>query len=106
MLVQPVGSLEYVRVPVTGTLNGAAINPTIDVVAMAFMAGTPATAASPGVSDWKTGSWETAGAVHYALCLVGPGGTTTLAVGEYQVWCKVTDSPEIPVRQVGTIVIV
>jgi hypothetical protein len=87
-------STEYVQVQVTFTVSGAQVNPTGDTVQMAFTHG----GALPGVSDWHTASWETAGTVHYAQCLVGPSGGVVLAPGTWNVWLKVTDSPEVPVR--------
>lgn len=86
-------STEYVRVRVSATKNGIAYVPTSDTVAMAFV--TPGS--TPASGDWKTASWETAGSVYYAICLVGPGGNA-LAAGTYKVWVKVTDSPEVPAR--------
>jgi hypothetical protein len=99
-------SLEYVRVPVRATSSGAAVNPTGDTVHMAFVDGS----AAPVSGDWKTASWDTDAvsppAVYRAQCLVGPGGTVTLAAGTYAVWVKVTDSPEIAVKRAGHIRVV
>lgn len=88
---QPVSSLGYVKVQITATINGATANPTSDQVRMAF----PTTGADP--TTWYTASWETQGALYFARCLVGPGGTVTLPIGFYDVYVQVTDSPEIPV---------
>lgn len=94
-------SLEYVRVPVSATESGAAVNPTADTVTMAFMS----TASAPGGSDLKTSSWETDTTTtpdtYYARCLVGSGGAVTLTAGLYTVWVKVTDSPEAPLKRAG-----
>jgi hypothetical protein len=96
-------SLEYVRVRVQATESGAAQDPTGDTVAMAFVAA----AVNPGGTDWKTASWETDTTTtpdtYYARCLVGPAGTVTLAAGTYDVWVKVTDSPEIPALRAGSL---
>lgn len=92
-------STEYVQVPVAATAAGVAINPTTDVVQFAFMA-----TGSPGTTDWKLGSWQTiAPNTYLAQCLVGPGsGGVPLTAGTtYSIWIKVTDNPEVPVRQVG-----
>lgn len=86
-------SLEYVKVQVTFTVAGVATDPTADTVSMAF----PARHVAPVTGDWKTASWESSGSTYFARCLVGTGGTLTLGVGVYDVWVKVTDSPEIPV---------
>lgn len=94
-------SLDYVRVPVSAVSAGLPINPTSDQVQMAF----PVHGLDPVAGDWKTAIWETDATVtpnvYYARCLVGPGGTVTLSVGTYDVWCKVTDNPEVPARNSG-----
>jgi hypothetical protein len=99
-------SKEYVRVRVAAKNAGAVVNPTADVVEMAFTLAD----AEPTTPDWKTASWETDAATepdtYFARCLVGPGGTVTLADGTYQVWVRVTDSPEIPVKKSGVLVVV
>lgn len=100
-------SLEYVLVPVSTKASGVVGNPTGDTVQMAFLT----TEAAPGVSDWKTASWETDATpdpdVYSARCLVGTGGATTLAAGTYNVWVKISDSPETPVlRADGYLVVV
>lgn len=88
-----VKSLEYVKVQITATRNGAAVDPTPDTVKLAF----PAVGTDP--TTWYTGSWETASGIYYARCLVGPGGTVTLAEGYYDVYVQVTDSTEVPVKK-------
>jgi len=95
-------STEYLRVQVTASSAGATVDPSADTVQFAF----PATTVQPSV--WYSGSWETISGVHYARCLVGPtGGVVTLTVGNsYDVWVKITDSPEIPVRKVATVAVI
>lgn len=92
-------SVEYVRVAVSATASGSAVNPTGDTVQMAFIDGT----ATPASGDWKTASWETDTGTepdtYYARCLVG--SAVTLTAGTYSVWVKVADSPETPVRRAG-----
>lgn len=96
-------STEYVIVPVSAIFNGAVHNPTGDVIQFAFTTGygiTPVT--------WVNGVWDSnpvQSTWYNAKCLVGPGGSVTLASGTYTVWVKITDNPEIPVRQAGTLVI-
>lgn len=93
-------SLEYVKVPVSVTINGAAYDPHLDVIQMAF----PVRQIDPVAGDWKVASWEADGAGGWlARCLVGPGGAVTLAAGTYDVWLKIVDSPELPIRRVGLI---
>lgn len=94
---------EYVRVSVTATSGGVSINPTSDPVSFAF---TTSVATTPSPSDWVAASWDPGGSGTYtARCLVGPGGSTVLSSGNYFVWVKITDSPEVPVRQVGTLTV-
>lgn len=104
MLTYSTLTREYVPVTVSASAAGAPVNPTSDQVQMAFVA--PGT--NPGVGDWQAAIWDTATAngVYTALCLIGPGGTITLPAGVYSVWVKITDSPEIPVRQAFQIQIV
>ena len=94
-------STEYVKVPLVAVVNGVIIDPTSDVVKMAF----PLRGVAPVAGDWKTGSWETLGTQRYARCLVGPsGGTVTLAAGVlYDAWLQVFDSPETVTRLVGQV---
>lgn len=93
-------SVEYVKVPVSVTESGAAVDPTADTVQMAFTTGS-----GPESGDWKTASWETDATTtpdtYYARCLVG--SAVTLAAGTYTVWVKVTDSPETPVKRAGLV---
>jgi hypothetical protein len=105
-LVISSASLEYVRVRVAATASGAVVNPTADVVKMAFKQAD----AEPTGGDWKAATWETDATnplkpIYYARCLVGPAGTITLADGEWAVWVQVTDSPEIPVRRCGKLAV-
>lgn len=88
-----VESRQYVKVPVIAERNGVVIDPTIDPVQMAF----PAVGEDP--VTWYAATWETDAVTSAtsARCLVGPGGTVELAVGFYDVYVKITDSPEEPV---------
>ncbi|GAC1519390.1 MAG: hypothetical protein NVS2B16_25650 [Chloroflexota bacterium] len=100
-------SLEYVRVAVATSLSGASVNPTGDVVQMAFTV--PGT--SPIASDWKTASWEidatTTPSTYYARALVGPGaGVITLTPGTWDAWIKIVDNPEIPAKHSGPIQVI
>jgi hypothetical protein len=99
-------STEYCIVPVSARVQGVLINPTTDVVQFAFKA----EGADPGVSDWLTGSWASTTPLnnfYQAQILVGPGaGGNVLAIGTYVIWIKITDNPEVPVRQPGTLTII
>jgi len=98
-------SKEYVRALVSSVLNGAAHDPTGDVVTMAF---TPLSSGNDTTgASWVAASWETVSGSYYARCLVGPGGgVTTLTAGDYSVWVKITDSPEVPIKKAGTITVI
>ena len=105
VLVQSSLSLQYIRVPVSATLNGAVYDPTLSTVQLAF----PVQGVAPVSGDLKAASWETdvttSPPVHYARCLVGPGGAIVLTVGRYDVWVKITDSPEQVYTKVGVLVV-
>lgn len=105
VLTFPAVSLEYVRVPVLALVGGVPVNPVGDTVRMAFLSLETST---PSSGDWQTASWDTApttGGRYLAQCLVGPGGTITLTAGTWWVWIKITDTPEVPIRQAGFIVV-
>lgn len=91
----------YVKVPVYATKNGLPLNPTADVVDMAFLTSEQA---APTSGQWNVASWETAGTtlnpVYLVRCLVGTGGVV-LAVGSYQVWVKIIDNPEVVIMPAG-----
>lgn len=103
---QSVISTKYL--PVTVTANGASgpINITGDVVKFAFMPiGPTGATATPGTSDWHTGTWlTTTSGLYVAQILVGPAnGGVPLATGNYAMWIQITDNPEVPADQVGTV---
>lgn len=86
-------SKQYVTVPVAEVITAG--DPTGDVVSLAF----PAVGQEP--SSFIAGQWLTESGVYYAQALVGPGTSAELAVGYYDVYVKVTDSPEVPVLRSG-----
>ncbi len=79
-------SKEYLKIAVT-----ADVVVTDDPVSFAFT--------DPAVDPtvWTAGDWSGT----EARILVGPGGSITLTKGVHDVWLKITDSPEIPVRRVA-----
>lgn len=100
-------SRQYLRLPVSATWNGITQDPTGDVVEFAAVpiGGAPST--------WTAGSWETDTTTDpdtfWARILVSGtagGGTLALADGTYDLWIRVTDSPERPARRVGTLIVV
>lgn len=91
-------SKEYIKVPVAYTVAGVVSDPTALVVELAF----PLKDVDPVTGDWKTGSWESANARYWARLLVGPGSTFgALARGDYDVWVRVTATPEVPAMKAG-----
>lgn len=91
-------STEYVRVPVEGTEDGDAVDPTDETVDMAF----PAWGVDPVDDDWHTAEWEPVpvNGEYFARCLVGPaGGELELAKGRYRPWVRIGGpSPESPIK--------
>lgn len=95
-------SLEYIKCLVEKRVGGTLVDPTADVVKMAFTLTKTGTGATFYNADWETTSTG-----YYVRCLVGPGGgTTTLVAGNvYYVWVKITDSPEAPVKPGGLLAV-
>lgn len=108
----PIAAISNVNVNVTWTsdLAGTVIDPTdpdaLLTVQMAFPAtsGNPARPAEP--SSWLAASWLQGSPAkgYVAQCLVGPGGVVQLTAGlTYDVWSKITGSPESPAIFAGTL---
>ncbi|KIF67622.1 hypothetical protein HY68_01605 [Streptomyces sp. AcH 505] len=99
-------SLEFVQAEVTATRRGVPYNPTDDVVAFAFTA-----IGTSRPDTWYTGGWDGDDPIpgthsYRAQVLVGPAGSgPALAVGRYQMWIRISDSPEVPVLPVGQLAI-
>lgn len=95
-------SLEYVRVPVSATEEGITQNISTTVVSMAFLA-EGSDPPSSGSAAWKSAGWETDESTtpdtYYARALVGPGGVQQLTAGTWDVYVKITDSPEVVIRK-------
>ena len=94
---QSVLSTNYVQVLVT-IQSPSGYDPSSDVVQFSFTALSYPTI-EPAV--WHAGSWVTfAGPAYWAQCLVGPAnGGVPLAIGTWQGFIKITDSPAVPVLQ-------
>lgn len=104
-LRQSTVSTEFVKV---GPVDTGQVNPTSDVVEMAFLA----PSATPVAGDWKTAVWRSGGPPYYIMRLVygsgvigPPGGSTVLAVGTYVIWVRIHDNPETPARPVDVLTI-
>jgi hypothetical protein len=101
-------SLAYVDVPIKSrTADGYYYDPTHDAVVMAFIDTT--TTADPQASDFVTAQWSgTPGLKGQVLasCLVGPGGAFTGVKGKvYNIYVKISDTPEVPILQSDTLTI-
>ena len=100
-------SREYIKIKVAGYRGGLLIDPSAFTVEFGFTA----LASPPEEPDtWYPGDWETVllhgTPVHYlARVLIGPGSDVVLADGTYDVWVKIYDTQERPVRHVGRIII-
>lgn len=102
---QSAESLENIRYEVRATRLGASYDPSSDVVEFGFTPGTDTTVPPASTVD---GAWEVIGTGantrYYAVCLVGPGGTT-LTAGEYVVWLRIGDDPQVPYNPVNILTI-
>lgn len=100
-------STDWVRTKATPTLpDGQTFNPTSPAlpVEVAFTPrlpddNNPATSERPDpvTTDWRTAGWQQINSEWYVACLVGPLGTGALAKGTYDLWVRITSSPEKPV---------
>lgn len=90
-------SLEYVEAKVAAfnPSTSATIDLSADVVQVAFTQ----PGATPVTSDWRTATWTYPG---IAGILVGPGALV-LAVGDYDWYIRVADTPENPVNLVDNL---
>lgn len=92
-------SREYVHVAVTAAdVDNTPVDPSSSAVEIAIV--TAGTSVADG--DFDDATWDALGDDPYvAKVLVGPGGSpsvTTLTAGTtYDVYVRVTDSPEVPV---------
>lgn len=86
-------SVEYLKVPITSTLAAAELDGLVVQLAVVPDGQEPVT------GDWKTGTWIGT----HAAVLIGPGATITLTDGTYDVWVKITATPETPVLLSGSI---
>lgn len=106
MLEIQAGSLTQVQALVSARIDGVYVDLSGDTVQLAFVD----VDATPGPSDWKTGSWDTdtttTPPTYRAQCLVGPGGAVELTPGDWNMHVKVTHSPEIPVIESGLLRVV
>lgn len=102
----------YVRIPVA-TLDdvGALVDPTANVVTIAFTAGEDTEPTAFNAATWETSEnvqVEVGGSLvdtpYKARLLVGPGALV-LADGEYTAWVKIAAGSEIPVLAAGRVIV-
>lgn len=92
---QAASSKEYVAVDVNVVPAAAPVEN--DPVEMAFVPG--ANLDRPGDPDaagWHPAVWLRPAGQLAAACVVGPGGTLVLPRGNFVVWVRITDNPEVP----------
>jgi len=104
-------SLECVNVTWNSDLDGTSIDPTGQtsgqpelVVQFAFPLTSGNYYAPAQPVTWYTASWllNGTGKGYIAQCLVGPSGVVALSAGlSYDVWSKITGSPESPQKFAG-----
>lgn len=77
------------------------INPTSDVVKVAFMpADVEGGALNPSTGDWKAASWYSPPGPPYVIqCLVGPNGVIQLGIGRYFMWTQIVDNLETIIQK-------
>ena len=102
----------YVNVTWTSELDGTSVDPTgqtagqpILPVQMAFPVSSGNPAAPAQAVTWYTAGWLLGGTGfgYVAQCLVGSGGVVTLTAGQsYDVWSRITGTPEVPEIFAGT----
>lgn len=85
-------SLEYLHVPFTANVDPLTVTAEVAVVA---------TDTIPTGGDWKDATIIDS----TARILVGAGGDVTPAAGSYRVWVRIGDAPEIPVEDVGDLLV-
>jgi hypothetical protein len=88
-------SLQYVKVRLDVYQAGLLTDTTTAPVAFSFV--------EPGTApvEWNDGDWEAYGDKQFARVMVGPGSDVgSLSAGSWDVYLKVTTSPEIPVFRV------
>jgi hypothetical protein len=99
ILTQLASSTEPVQIQVRATVNGAAYDPSGDLVSIAFIA-EGGTEPDPVTGPWHAATWEVdPGPTYWASLLVGPlNGGVALTAGTYICYVKVTDNPAVPVK--------
>jgi hypothetical protein len=88
-------SREYLHVPVTAPVGVVLATQVVSISLVEY-------GADPG--GYQAAAWDSAqaaGRERDAVLLIGAGTTLAETAGDYSVWVKVTDNPEIPVQHAG-----
>lgn len=100
--------LTYVTASVRRRAAGSYTDLSGDSVKCAFLP--PSDVDGPATGDWKAAVWDvdatTSPPTYRAACLVGAGGTVTLAAGDWVMWVQVTHSPEVKSIKCGPLRVV
>lgn len=89
----PAASVEYLKVPVTGPAGLDLTDLDVDLAVIPD-------GETLDTGDWEPGVWSSDG--RDAMVLIGAGGLV-LTPGTYDVYVRVTSTPEIPVLLSGSI---
>jgi hypothetical protein len=89
------GSVEWVSAWLDSAADGGAgVTLSAQAVAIAVQ---PVRVRPNGDTTWRTAAWAgTAGVARAARILIGPATSNVIPLGEYDIWTKLTDNPEIP----------
>jgi hypothetical protein len=93
----PLSSTEYLKVWITAdvTLSAQTV----------YMAVIPARG-RPTAPDWKPADWTgSPGTTRAAMLFVGAESDNVIAIGDWDVWVKVSDNPEIPTDPAGRLTV-
>lgn len=101
MMIISAASVEYVRARVRDQWADAALSGL--TVEVAFVA-----SGAPDEDDWVAASWNgtqvVGGETFYVVrVLVGPGADADPGEGDWQMWVRVTASPQVPVLPAGVL---
>lgn len=97
-------SVEFLRAWVDSASNGED-GATLSSQAVAFTFTTKVGSPSEDAT-WRGATWiGSPGTARAATILIGPGTSNVIAKGSYNVYARVTDTPEIPVVLVGRLTV-
>lgn len=92
---------EYIKVPVRLEENDQDKDPSASTVEFAYAAD----GVNPANGAWVAGTWEEGTDRFFARVLTGPAGAVNPGVGTWDLWVRITRSPEVVVQNAGQVVI-